>query len=521
MDLAVFGGRALLAIVFTIAGIAKLIDRTGSRKAVEDFGVPPSLAAPLAGILPAIELAIAVALVPSSSAHWAALAACVVFILFSLAIFINLVRGRQPDCHCFGQVHSSPVGSSTLARNGVLAAVAGFIAWQGWTDPAPSATTWLGQLSGAEAIGLVAAISTVGVLAIQGWFVLHLLRQHGRLLVRLDALQVAVGRGAADLLVDVNEGAAGLLVGSEAPEFALAGLHGETLTLAALRSAGKPVLLLFTAPGCGPCESLMPEVAQWQQDHARALSIALISAGPTEAVAAVAREHGLRNVLRQDAWEVAESYRYQGTPSAVVVGPDGRIATPLVAGPDAIRSLYSHSLGGLRPVPVELGRANGNGHDPHHGNGHDLHHHRRPTVPQIGEGAPTLQLLDLDGQTQDLGELLGEETLVLFWNPECGFCERMLSDLKAWEDQPPEGAPRLVVISAGSIEANKAMGLRSPVLLDPRSEAMEAFGASGTPMAVRVDAEGRIASSLAVGAPAVLALARDHTNGSEQVDIRP
>ena len=33
------------------------------------------------------------------------------------------------------------------------------------------------------------------------------------------------------------------------------------------------------------------------------------------------------------------------------------------------------------------------------------------------------------------------------------------------------------------------------------------FGASGTPMAVLVDAEGKIASEVAAGAPAVLALA--------------
>jgi hypothetical protein len=34
------------------------------------------------------------------------------------------------------------------------------------------------------------------------------------------------------------------------------------------------------------------------------------------------------------------------------------------------------------------------------------------------------------------------------------------------------------------------------------------FGATGTPSAVLVDAEGRIASSVTVGGPAVLALAR-------------
>jgi len=39
------------------------------------------------------------------------------------------------------------------------------------------------------------------------------------------------------------------------------------------------------------------------------------------------------------------------------------------------------------------------------------------------------------------------------------------------------------------------------------TEAGQAFGASGTPMAVLVDAEGRIASPVVAGAAAVLALA--------------
>jgi hypothetical protein len=51
------------------------------------------------------------------------------------------------------------------------------------------------------------------------------------------------------------------------------------------------------------------------------------------------------------------------------------------------------------------------------------------------------------------------------------------------------------------------MKLSSPVLLDQNFATGRAFGASGTPSAVLVDAEGRIASEVAVGAPAVLGLA--------------
>ncbi len=97
---------------------------------------------------------------------------------------------------------------------------------------------------------------------------------------------------------------------------------------------------------------------------------------------------------------------------------------------------------------------------------------------------------------------------MLFWNPGCGFCQQMLPDLKGWEANRPERAPKLLVVSAGTEEANEAMGLSSPVVLDQNFGVGRAFGASGTPSAVLVDAEGSIASEVAVGAPKVLELAK-------------
>jgi thiol-disulfide isomerase/thioredoxin len=96
---------------------------------------------------------------------------------------------------------------------------------------------------------------------------------------------------------------------------------------------------------------------------------------------------------------------------------------------------------------------------------------------------------------------------VLFWNTGCGFCQQMLPELKEWEANPPEGAPQLLVVSAGYEEANREMGLTAPVLLDQQFATGRAFGASGTPSAVLVDAEGKVASEVAVGASAVLELA--------------
>ena len=51
------------------------------------------------------------------------------------------------------------------------------------------------------------------------------------------------------------------------------------------------------------------------------------------------------------------------------------------------------------------------------------------------------------------------------------------------------------------------MGLRSPVLLDEDNAVKMQFGATGTPTAILVDAQGKVASALAKGAPEVLALA--------------
>ena len=113
---------------------------------------------------------------------------------------------------------------------------------------------------------------------------------------------------------------------------------------------------------------------------------------------------------------------------------------------------------------------------------------------QLGQLAPRLKLQGLDGATITLTSFQGSEVLLLFWNPRCGFCEQMLSDLKKWEVKPPPGAPNLLIISSGTVEDNLAMNLRSKVALDPNSHAASVFGAGGTPMAVLLDGKGRVAS---------------------------
>jgi thiol-disulfide isomerase/thioredoxin len=515
-----FTARLLLVVVFAAAGLAKLADRGGTKQGLIDFGLPASLATPFGVLLPLAELAVAAALIPASTALWGAGGALMILIVFVGAIGVTLARGRKPECHCFGQLHSAPAGWRTLARNGALAAVASFIVWHGWNgeEVGPSAIAWLGALSVTQLLILMGGAVVLGLLVGQWWFLLHLLRQNGHLLVRIEALEA---RPASGIVPEPSpngtqhaQPVAGLPVGSEAPSFSLDGLHAETLTLEALRSIGKPVMLIFTDPDCGPCNALLPEVGRWQEEHAHKLTLSLISRGDTEENRTKAQEHGLTNVLVQKDWEVSGSYEVAGTPSAVLLSPDGKVASPVAGRAEGIRALLEYAVGERAQLPMQPQQPHGyQGGQPCpncgkvHPNDHAAQQAER-TGPKIGEEAPEVMLADLNGKEVSLQEeFRGEDTLVLFWNPGCGFCQQMLPDLKEWEADSPEGAPRLVVVSAGTEEANKEMGLTSLVLLDQTFATGQAFGASGTPSAVLVDAEGKVASEVAVGAPAVLELA--------------
>src|SRR5215472_2213745 len=134
--------RLFLAGTFAVAGAAKLADLAGSRKAMRDFGVPGKGADVFGLLLPLAELAIAVALVVPMTAWWGGVAALALLLIFVAGIGFNLAQGRTPDCHCFGQLHSAPAGRSTLIRNLLLAAVAGFVVGLGPRYADPNVLGW-------------------------------------------------------------------------------------------------------------------------------------------------------------------------------------------------------------------------------------------------------------------------------------------------------------------------------------------------------------------------------------------
>jgi methylamine dehydrogenase accessory protein MauD len=153
--------------------------------------------------------------------------------------------------------------------------------------------------------------------------------------VRLGAIEERLGYEATE----------GLPVGEAAPGFELPDLEGETLSLESLRAPGKPVILLFTDPGCNPCTAMLPAVGRWQEEHADTLTVALVSRGDLDDNTAKASEHALTNVLVQDDWEVSDAYEVDGTPSAVLVRPDGTIGSPVRGGEYEIAELVASTVG--------------------------------------------------------------------------------------------------------------------------------------------------------------------------------
>jgi thiol-disulfide isomerase/thioredoxin/uncharacterized membrane protein YphA (DoxX/SURF4 family) len=466
--------RLLLSVTFAVAGIAKLADPAGTRQSILDFGAPAFLARLGARLLPLVELACASALIPAATAVWGATGTVALLLLFIVVIGISLARGRRPQCHCFGQVHSEPVGWTTMARNTVLSAMAAFVILQG-RGSSPGYIDWLNSLTNFEAAVLAFSFAIAALAAGWIWSLFHLLRQNGRLLVRVEALEAELGLRAMPE-------PPGLPMNTPAPSFRLTSLDGPTVTLDVLRRVNDTLLLIFIEPGCGGCDALMPHVERWQREYADRLSIALISRGDFKENQAKASQHNLRNFLLQVDDETAKLYQAEGTPTAVLIRK-GKIASPIASGADDV-----HSLVHTATLPPPLAQ---------------------------GELPPELALPDLDGGTVDLGGLRGHRYLLLFWNPDCGFCQEMLGDIKAWERDPPADAPRLLVVSTGAPEANRAQGFRAPIVLDQNFRAGQLFGATGTPGAVILDEAGRVASDPGVGSAEVLALARRAHHGVE------
>ena len=360
--------RLLLAAVFAVAAVTKLADREGTKKAVIAFGTPERLAAPLAILLPLAELAVAGLLLPATTAVYGAVGALVLLAVFSIAIAVSLARGRTPDCHCFGQLHSEPASWKTLVRNGALAVVAVVALAGSMAEPDASATAWIGDLSGAELLTLAVAVCAGALLVVGGFAFLTLMRSYGNVLVRLDSIEAALADSGIDLAGDRGASrvrARARYAGARLQRALARGRRGDARIADVSRPAGAPP---FTSPHCGPCQSLLPTAAPGNANTATFSSSSSSPMGRDE-VRAEAEEFELEHVLLDEDHALYGAFEASGTPSAVLVAPDGTIGSWVAAGSEWVERLVADATAG-EPEPEGL---------------------------PLGSEAPTVELPSLDG----------------------------------------------------------------------------------------------------------------------------
>lgn len=328
----------LLAATFLLAAAGKLFDRTGTRSALIEFDVPAQFAGIAARLLPAAELATALALVFRPSARIGAIAAAALLAIFTAAIFRVVRAGRAPDCHCFGQLHSAPAGRRALVRNATLLALAVFASVSG---PGESINS-LFATSG-PTVPLAAALLGLLIVAVlsRAWFGNGWLRRLAR---RTSGPRTP------------------LAVGTPAPAFELSDGRDNLIALSNLLHSETPLMLLFTNSECVQCQLYMPELARWQERLSEALTIAPIAYGDRCMSEAHALEHGVRGMLFSgEDRGLLDAYVVPVTPCAILVGGNGLIASAPIEGAraiDALLRVISHGrspAGSLRAAATTTG----------------------------------------------------------------------------------------------------------------------------------------------------------------------
>jgi thiol-disulfide isomerase/thioredoxin len=447
VDAAALGARLVVAAVLVAAAVAKAVDLDEFARANRSLGVPERTIPAVRVGIPALEVVLAVGLLLTPTASLAAIGAVALFLAFTALLVWNLTQGRRPSCNCFGSTSDEPISWWTVGRNAVLA-VLGVVAALG----SQGLPEWIGELTDEGGASTAAAV-LAGTLVVVAAAAAAVVRTDWR--TRRPA-----ETGSAPT------SASGLAVGED--------VSGELETLRRVTglSGQLPVLVVRTDPACGPCRALLPRLLSWQSAYAGLLEIAVL----TGDVADDGDHHRSVEHLQTGGEDLARRLGLAVTPSAVLVDANGRIASEVVAG------------------GIEIGRLVGEAM-------------RDRDDGRLLQGDPASGVVLASGHGMlSLADLHGAMTLLVFWDPWCGFCQRGLLPLLRWQESVDGDGPRLLVAGQRDDEIAQLQGFQL-VGADPDGSVMRLFGGEGTPSAVLIDAAGRVASGVAHGMDEVMALA--------------
>jgi len=338
------------------------------------------------------------------------------------------------------------------------------------------------------------------IVALGCWLGYQLLRQNGRILVRLEALEQQL----APLLPP--EPGPELPVGEAAPDFELENLAGGRTALSEFR--GRRVLLVLFNPQCSFCRAMAPRLAAISPEAAEGNPVPLVvTTGDAELNRALVREHGIRcPVLLQKGAEVASQYEAHGTPSGCLIDEQGRIASPIALGADALLALARPPEGDSSDGTGQGGR---NGHHVFKGNQPISASRINRSGLKAGTPAPTFRLPRLDGGELSLEDYRGRRVLLVFSDPECKACDQLAPKLERLHRRRRD--VQVLVVSRRDAAANRSkvneFGLTFPVALQRQWEISRLYEMFATPIGYLIDEQGVMAAGVAAGVEPILALA--------------
>ncbi len=144
---------AVLGSTFLASAVPKLRHPRGFILAVLEYRVlPPRLGWFYARLLPPLEFLVALLLFTGTAVRSAAIGTSVLLLSFIVAVGINLARGRDLDCHCFGKATKRPIGWRLLLQDAALlgAAIALVAVTREWAALEPWSVFRLSGLVQAE-----------------------------------------------------------------------------------------------------------------------------------------------------------------------------------------------------------------------------------------------------------------------------------------------------------------------------------------------------------------------------------
>ena len=118
-------GRVCVGLVFLLAAVQKARHWRLLPGVIANYRLLPGwMVSPAAGLLPQLELLIAIGLLSAQVRPWPELTAAALLLLFAGAMAINIARGRSHiDCGCGQAFLAQHLSRPLVARNLVLAAL--------------------------------------------------------------------------------------------------------------------------------------------------------------------------------------------------------------------------------------------------------------------------------------------------------------------------------------------------------------------------------------------------------------